>query len=179
MARTALGTLPQVTGGRWAAGPLEGQHCTQTTGSAQSQRGTWGRPQQRGRGLAQAAPTLSTVAPAAHAHRESPRSPATAEGPPDQQALPPLSPHLSSFSWSRSSRAPSSRSSRCRARSSPQSSSARPCPAGGRQAVSPSARPPEAPHVCTAPLPWKACPGEAPTPPNPPGGPYRPRGNVT
>lgn len=43
-------------------------------------------------------------------------------------------PHLSSFSWSRSSRAPSSRSSRCRARSSPQSSSARPCPAGGGQA---------------------------------------------
>ena len=55
---------------------------------------------------------------------------------------PPPSPHLSSFSWSRSSRAPSSRSSRCLALSSPQSSSARPCPEGSRQAVSPQQAPP-------------------------------------
>ena len=89
------------------------------------------------------APTLSTVSPVGH--QASPQSPATAEGLPYPQAPPPPSPYLSSFSWSRSSRAPSSRSSRCRARSSPQSSSARPCPAGARQAVSPRAQPPKTP----------------------------------
>lgn len=56
-------------------------------------------------------------------------------GPPRPSRASP-GPHLSSFSWSRSSRAPSSRSSRCLARSSPQSSSARLCPGSGGQAGS-------------------------------------------
>lgn len=58
--------------------------------------------------------------------------------------LPP-SPHLSSFSWSRSSRAPSSRSSRCLVLSSPQSPSARLCPEGSGQAVSPEPGAPASP----------------------------------
>lgn len=73
----------------------------------------------------------------------------------------PPNPHRSSFSWSRSSRPPSSRSSRCRLRSSTQSSSARPCPAGPQVTVSP----PLLPH------PFLTAPASLSCTPEPPGTP--------
>lgn len=136
--------------------PLQGRHCTRTTEQVLSSEGAQGLPQSGAMGcrgpLAQGqGPGLGQLPRSALWHPQ-PRSQGQLGSPnhphsrPRPRALLP-SPHLSSFSWSRSSRAPSSRSSRCRARSSPQSSSARPCPAGGGQAVSPRPGPLKVLHI--------------------------------